>query len=1250
MSSSSSHAPDNPESAPAQEDVLPFSGNLANLPDLFLTDNSPNTDNAPTVISKNHLPDPAAIKADASLISDLRGRKLAHFELLDPIGVGGMAAVLRACDTQLDRTVALKILPPDMAAESENVRRFHQEARAAAKLDHENIARVYFCGEDQRLHFIAFEYVEGDNLRTIVERHGPLPVKEAVHYMLQLAAGLAHANERGVVHRDIKPSNIIITPDGRAKLVDMGLARSLEPHSKDALTQSGVTLGTFDYISPEQALEPRDADVRSDIYSLGCTFYHALTGQPPVPEGTAAKKLHHHQHVLPLDPRQVNPAIPDTLTAILARMMAKDPKKRYQRPEHLVQHLLQLAQELGGSAEMPASMIYVDAALPVPPRKRPGLMIGLGLAGLIAAVLLLSFAPDDSDRRGSSPPPGNSSKPGDDMGPTFPDSKGKVAASQQKDAKDAVESAAALKKALAATEREEIPLTGNISLANGGQAVARGRTFTLAGPATTDPAQLPKLTLDCSPSGADAAGERAGVTVDGGKAVFRNIHFDMTAAHTPEVMRYAAVLVKNGADVTFERCVFMQDPHWGEFAGEKLPKAKAMTSVLIACNPKNGNDKATVRFKECLFGRGQHAVGVDGVADIHAENCAFGPHRAMFHLFGQSSSAASELKLTRCTALVSGGPVLRIDDESQCILSAYDSLFTHPGLVKETTGSSSINLIQQTDSVKPLVQFRTFRNNAYYKLNSFWVRTFKGANKGKLDDFQKEMNENRVDGVGSEEKFSDVWLEKNPLQSPDLFEQLATAPVLSKAKHAFQLDRALAGFDVGAGPYAPVGVVQCVWGETYSKDYFKVPDKIVVKSSEIFVDPALPEDSAKVGYFQTLEAAVAEAQKQNTIVRIKHNGLLPIQSIRLNKPGKAVTIQPADGYRPVLTLDSESAPADIINPTDAALFEVQRGQLILKNLAIHLEPDRKGFATQTVVSLYCQGQCKFDGCVVTLRLNKVKDVPLNAVTFSGPVTGGTDAKVPGPRVELTDSMVRGEGVFLNFAKDAAKGIPFDLESNNSLVLLGGSLVQTNINFPTKTLMPGKSNIKLSKCTFFTREPLLQLTNASSGSGLITTAILTNSCFFATEASPQPLIQFAGPNSANNIGQLYGWGGVHNVYCGYDTILHQSATSGGAALDIKIPGWQMKESMEAPEDQRTHFVDKTLDFLLIGDIQLADVRPEDVQKMVSHLHKQLNDNKGGVLLDTYGANLGGLKSALPLTAKPSVPSAPSLPEELSTIEQ
>ena len=351
---------------------------IANLiQDAVPNGNAEPTDDSPTIIS-SRLPRLAG-RSEEALTTTLRGRRLAHFELRDAIGVGGMAAVIRALDTELDRTVALKVLPPEMAADPENIRRFHQEARAAARLDHENIARVFYCGEDQGLHFIAFEYVEGENLRAILDRRGRLSVSESIHYMLQIATGLHHAAARGVVHRDIKPSNIIITPTGRAKLVDMGLARSQERRGDGGLTQSGVTLGTFDYISPEQALEPRDADVRSDIYSLGCTFYHMLTGQTPVPEGTAAKKLHHHQHVAPTDPRQINPEIPDEVAAILAKMMAKDPTDRYQRAEQLVQHLIFVAQKLGAGSEVPEGMLFVEAPILSPPRTRPAVV------GVIAA-------------------------------------------------------------------------------------------------------------------------------------------------------------------------------------------------------------------------------------------------------------------------------------------------------------------------------------------------------------------------------------------------------------------------------------------------------------------------------------------------------------------------------------------------------------------------------------------------------------------------------------------------------------------------------------------------------------------------------------------------------------------------------------------------------------------------------------------------------------------------------------------------
>ena len=237
------------------------------------------------------------------------------FELEEAIGVGGMGAVFRALDTRLDRHVALKILPPEQANDPEVVQRFYQEGRAAARLDHENIARVYTIGHDGRYHYIAFEYIEGTTIRQRVERNGPLPVGEAINYTLQIADALVHAAERGVVHRDIKPSNIIVTPHGRAKLVDMGLARRFERGGDDGLTQSGMTLGTFDYISPEQARDPRDVDVRSDLYSLGCTLFHMLTGRPPFPEGTVLQKLIQHQEEPPPDVRALNPAVPADLAS-----------------------------------------------------------------------------------------------------------------------------------------------------------------------------------------------------------------------------------------------------------------------------------------------------------------------------------------------------------------------------------------------------------------------------------------------------------------------------------------------------------------------------------------------------------------------------------------------------------------------------------------------------------------------------------------------------------------------------------------------------------------------------------------------------------------------------------------------------------------------------------------------------------------------------------------------------------------------
>ncbi|HVT28529.1 MAG TPA: serine/threonine-protein kinase [Lacipirellulaceae bacterium] len=295
----------------------------------------------------------------------LEGQQLDHVLLEKFVGGGGMGAVFRAWDTSLHRTVAVKVLSRRQAGDSESERRFETEARSAARLDHPNIARAHYVGEDRGVRYIVFEYIDGTNIRDMVYRSGPMQVGDALNITLQIASALVHSWEREVVHRDIKPSNILITQEGLAKLVDMGLARleSLEQTEHDE-TATGVTLGTFDYISPEQARNPRDADIRSDIYSLGCTLFFMLTGRPPFPEGTVLQKLLAHQSDPPPDVRELRPDVPDLLATVLATMLAKKPEERFQTPVELSAALAGCIEQLGFTPPPVALPTYMGTWTP----------------------------------------------------------------------------------------------------------------------------------------------------------------------------------------------------------------------------------------------------------------------------------------------------------------------------------------------------------------------------------------------------------------------------------------------------------------------------------------------------------------------------------------------------------------------------------------------------------------------------------------------------------------------------------------------------------------------------------------------------------------------------------------------------------------------------------------------------------------------------------------------------------------------
>ncbi|MBN1910340.1 MAG: protein kinase [Pirellulales bacterium] len=328
--------PANP--APA-EDLIPPNGSLP-------VDDGEKTiiSNRPPLVAPGH----AEMPNQGDLGEFRPGDVIGPYELIEYVGGGGMGRVFRALDTQLGRIVALKVLPQDQAGQTETLLRFRNEARSAARLDHESIARVHHVGDDRGFPYVAFEFIHGQTIRRMVEQGGPLSLVDALSYTLQIAEALAHMNQRGVIHRDIKPSNVLITPTNRAKVIDLGLAKLEEvDEAQSDLTASGVTLGTFDYISPEQARDPRHVDIRGDIYSLGCTFFYMLAGRPPFPEGTVLQKLLQHQGDDPPELAQFRSDVPEDVSAILRRMLAKDRAARYQTPDELVGHLQVLAERLG---------------------------------------------------------------------------------------------------------------------------------------------------------------------------------------------------------------------------------------------------------------------------------------------------------------------------------------------------------------------------------------------------------------------------------------------------------------------------------------------------------------------------------------------------------------------------------------------------------------------------------------------------------------------------------------------------------------------------------------------------------------------------------------------------------------------------------------------------------------------------------------------------------------------------------------
>ncbi|MHC4404930.1 MAG: serine/threonine protein kinase [Planctomycetota bacterium] len=286
-------------------------------------------------------------KFQAEMIFKGRTKRLVlgNYVIEERIGRGGMGRVYKARHRRMDRLVALKVLPWKARESPEDIKRFHREMKAAARLAHPNIVTAFDADEARGIHFLVTEYVEGCDLLELVRQNGPLALGSALDYVVQAAEGLEYAHSVQVIHLDIKPANLLLDEHGVVKILDMGLARITDviggpvPEEGEALIQSGKVMGTVDYVSPERAHDPKAVDHRADIYSLGCTLYYLLTGRPPYRGSTLKRRILAHR-LKPVPSLKAKcPEVPHRLDAVFRRMVAKAPEDRHRSMREVIDDL-----------------------------------------------------------------------------------------------------------------------------------------------------------------------------------------------------------------------------------------------------------------------------------------------------------------------------------------------------------------------------------------------------------------------------------------------------------------------------------------------------------------------------------------------------------------------------------------------------------------------------------------------------------------------------------------------------------------------------------------------------------------------------------------------------------------------------------------------------------------------------------------------------------------------------------------------
>ncbi len=1106
-----------------------------------------------------------------------------------------MGAVFRALDPKLDRKVALKILPLYQDLDPDVVQRFLEEGRSAARLDHENVARVHAIGQDGPYHYIAFEYIEGETVRQRVEATGPLPPALAISITLEIARALVHAASRGVVHRDVKPSNIILTPHGEAKLVDMGLARRFEREGDQGLTQSGVTLGTFDYISPEQARDPRDVDVRSDLYSLGCTLFHMLTGHPPFPGGTWLQKLIQHQEERPPDPRVDNPDVPPALAALTMKLMAKDRERRCQTPEILVRELLAIAGELGIEAVVREGRGWVEP-WPRPAWERHAAWMAPAAGFLILLAGLVFWSRDSGeplqprpdrvvvaprtiepgrtgDLAATANPRGGEPAPTIEPAPYYPRT---IPVSSSED----------LLEILAqAPPRSVVVLADDGPYRLGGRAWSSRPTPALANLDVAVKAEAGVRPLIKFASDAFLAERPPTALLEflGGRIVLEGLDFEVESA--PGNVPLAAIKIDD-AELTVRGCLFRRPSSQGAENVAALffqaPLARSWTERPPA-----------VVVDACHFDGDQIGVRTAGPAEVVLRDCTMGPGAPSFLLGdpARPSIAPVELRLLH-TSILAGetevfhprGPVrLWVDD---CVVARSGA---RPGV-----------LVALAD-LRELVW--RGRSNLYFGIGDY----LRVDGSKQPVDFAHWSDAADLREIGGRELSSSAWAAADPAQAlkksrdnPSRAFQLAAAAGTSTAgarqgplgaiprPPVSTLETKLAANDVPTRPLEPTDVVSRPGARGFlpddepansridreprkdpGDDPIKMPTMPPTEpdgrspggaeASPGNPTPAVPPaaqpnptdrepdralakpDPAMIHDSARLAEELKKAGQRGGTITIAPGSRIDIAPLVLEGEGRREIIAGAGGERPRLRL---RVPSDSPTPPDSwiMLFDLRSGSLRLKGLdLIVAEPEPSASARVAALGVAAGAELVLEGCTVTVASSRPGSAALVAAG-SGlsprPLEAGT------PR----DAVVRLRDCFLRSGGDGvavAGGRRLDLELDNTIASTEGSLIHAYGSAPNAAGGKDAVKLRIDQSTARVKGGLVHLDSTRDAPRTSSAAIVAEASIMSTAQSADPLMRLDGQGQLDELDDKIRWEGRNVAYDHVKTYRRDEVVGPGA---------------------------------------------------------------------------------------------------------